>query len=473
VIALIELTRSLARAYRTVLRRSLMDQGQRHSWPLLLCKADDGGLTLQSVQSEMALCFHQPSPRTLELIAFRAHVLAEFEGRTDAGVLVEHVAEGKGRARWDDAGVPRVLDIDTVTPDSVPMFPEVPADLTPMPAGFLTVLDEACRTVGKEQGGRFALTRIQLRGRRGDVVATDGRQLLVQAGFRLPWNDDILIPRTSVFACREFACDDQVLLGRSKTHVAVRCGPWTLLLEIDPKSRFPDTQAVIPRSVSIAARLTLDDRDAALLTSVLPKLPGVRDFSAPVTLDVGRRIAIRARAEGSDQVTEVPLVHSTATGPPMLLHLDRRLLHRAVAMGFRELEAVDADTPVMFRDRRRTFLWVLLDKKNAIPAGADVIRVDPADGTAAPPATPPLTRKEMEMPPPNNGQHPQQDRLRDQPLEKWDIEDIIAETEELRSVIQDAGARTIRLLAALKHHRRRSRAVQQAMHSLQQLRLGP
>jgi hypothetical protein len=58
-------------------------------------------------------------------------------------------------------------------------------------------------------------------------------------------------------------------------------------------------------------------------------------------------------------------------------------------------------------------------------------------------------------------------------MEQWDIEDVIAETEALRSVMQDANARTVRLLAALKHQRRRSRAVQQAMHSLQQLRLGP
>ena len=111
-----------------------------------------------------------------------------------------------------------------------------------MPAGFLTVLDEACRTAGKEPGGRFALTRIQLRGKRGDVVATDGRQLLVQGGFRLPWSDDVLVPRTSVFSCREFACHEEVLLGRTPTHVAVRCGPWTLLLAIDPNSRFPDVQ---------------------------------------------------------------------------------------------------------------------------------------------------------------------------------------------------------------------------------------
>src|ERR1700676_2473816 len=118
-----------------------------------------------------------------------------------------------------------------------------------MPEGLLPALDEASRTAGREPGGRFALTRIQLRGRRGDVVATDGRQLLVQAGFPWPWDDDVLIPRSSVFSCREFAGDGAALIGRTKTHVAVKCGPWTLLLVIDGHSRYPDVQAIIPRTV--------------------------------------------------------------------------------------------------------------------------------------------------------------------------------------------------------------------------------
>ena len=76
------------------------------------------------------------------------------------------------------------------------------------------------------------------------------------------------------------------------------------------------------------------------------------------------------------------------------------------------------------------------------------------------------------MPPPTNGHPPDDNRPRESQLEKWDIEDVIAETEALRSVLQDAGARTMRLLSALKHQRRQSRAVRAAMHSLQQLRLG-
>jgi hypothetical protein len=471
-IPMIELTRALARYYRTVLRRSLQEQEPRRSWPLLLCKADNSGLTLQSVQTDMALRFQQTGARPPDFIAFPTQALAEFEGRTDTSVVLEHLAAAKGRARWDDGGVPRVLDLEAVTSDKIPEFPEVPAQYVPMPTGFLAALDEASRTTGRDSGGRFALTRIQLRGKRGDVVATDGRQLLVQAGFSFPWTDDVLIPRSSVFGCREFAGNGEVLLGRTKTHVAIQCSPWTLLLAIDGGSRYPDTEAIIPRTVSVAARLVLDDQDAAFLTAALPKLPGAGDDNSPITLDLARQPAVRARGEQSEHVTELPLSRSTASGPPMRLCVDRRLLHRSIALGFRELEAVSADSPVVFRDGRRMHLWVPLDKKGAIPPGADVIRVGSTESAVPLPSPPTPNRKEIAMSAPTNNGHSPESRVRDPQLEKWDIEDVIAEAEALRTVVQDANARTTRLLAALKHQRRQSRAMRAAMQSLQQLRLG-
>jgi hypothetical protein len=49
--------------------------------------------------------------------------------------------------------------------------------------------------------------------------------------------------------------------------------------------------------------------------------------------------------------------------------------------------------------------------------------------------------------------------------------ELIAEAEAMRTLLQDASTRVARLLAALKQHRRQSRAVQAAMHSLKQLQL--
>jgi hypothetical protein len=48
---------------------------------------------------------------------------------------------------------------------------------------------------------------------------------------------------------------------------------------------------------------------------------------------------------------------------------------------------------------------------------------------------------------------------------------VIAQAEALRGLLHEALLRTARLLAALKHQRRRSQAVQQAMQSLKELQL--
>jgi len=53
--------------------------------------------------------------------------------------------------------------------------------------------------------------------------------------------------------------------------------------------------------------------------------------------------------------------------------------------------------------------------------------------------------------------------------ERGGLEEIITEVEALRNLLQDVSTRTARVLAALKHQRRQSRAVQAAMQSLRQL----
>jgi hypothetical protein len=57
---LIEVPQALARRFRAVLRQSLMAEGPRGLWPLLLARADCEGLTLQARQGDQALRYSQP-----------------------------------------------------------------------------------------------------------------------------------------------------------------------------------------------------------------------------------------------------------------------------------------------------------------------------------------------------------------------------------------------------------------------------
>ena len=119
---MIVLPRSLARRFRAVLRRSLQDLEQRNAWPLLLCRADERGLTLEAVCPDFALRYQHPGARTPETLVFRSSALADIEGRTDAPAHLERVDAKSGRARFEEGGEPRCVEFDLVTADSAPPF---------------------------------------------------------------------------------------------------------------------------------------------------------------------------------------------------------------------------------------------------------------------------------------------------------------------------------------------------------------
>ena len=64
---MIEIPRALARQFRAVLRRSLLDQDPRGPWPLILCRAGEGGLVLQACQGDLALRYQLEGARALRV----------------------------------------------------------------------------------------------------------------------------------------------------------------------------------------------------------------------------------------------------------------------------------------------------------------------------------------------------------------------------------------------------------------------
>ena len=471
---MIVIPRTLARLFRSVLRRSVVEQVPRGEWPLVRCEAGQPGLRLSTQRGDIGLCYREAGERAADTLVFRSSVLQQVEGRTLEPVTLEQVAAGKGRARWDEGAVPRVLDFETVTPDSIPTVPQVPFEWVAMPDGFLTVMDEATRTTAKESA-RFALSRIQLKGRGGQVVATDGKQLLIQGGCHFPWRDDVLVPRVPAFGLRELVEERPVAIGRTESHVAVRAGRWTFWLAIDTSSRYPDVEAVVPTPSAGACRLSLDAADAAFLASALPKLAGQDDDHSPVTLDLGRNVLVRARAQGGDAVTEVELSRSRVEGSATLC-IDRTNLRRALQLRFAEVLVCKPDTPLLFRDKRRVFVTMPLDKQSALAPSPDAVRI--ASSVSAPSPTQksseqPRGRRRPTMPASHaNNDPPSASRGNGATAEGCpSITELIAEAEALRASVQESSARLTRLIAGLKQHKRASLAMRAAMQSLRQLKL--
>ena len=466
---MIEIPRALAWSFRAVLRKSIVEQEPRGEWPLMLCRAGKDGLRLFAQRGDVGVCYHAAGKHAAAAIAFRATVLEQFEERSDDRVILDEVGPGKGQARWTEGAVPRVFEFETVPPETVPDLPKPPTAWSTLPSSFLHALDEAAQTTAKESV-RFALARIQLRGQAGEVIASDGRQLLVQSGFTFPWQDDVLVPRVRAFGLRDLAAEATVKVGRLKQQVVICSGRWTFLLGIDSKARFPSVQEVIPRPAAITSRLRIAPEDAVFLASTLPKLPGRDDEHAPITLDLNGRTIVRSRCQDGGLTTDVELTRSTIEGQPVRLNLKRSLLRRAMLLGCTELGIVSADKPLLARNLSRLYVVMPLDKEAALPPRKDAICIT---SVTPPAASPPPQPRRAPMPLPNSNGHSKEDPAegRVSPDRAPSIAELVAVAEELRNQLQDASIRVARLLAGLKQHRRQSRAVQGALHSLRQLKL--
>jgi hypothetical protein len=319
---------------------------------------------------------------------------------------------------------------------------------------------------------------------------------LVQEGYRFPWSEALLVPRSPAVLAKEVPLDASVEVGRTKTHVALRLGNWTFYLRIDADSRFPNIDAVIPRSSQIASRCKIAPEDTAFLLQSLPRLPGQDDEHAPVTLDLHDGVVIRAKAAEQDRVTEVVLQRSTASGNAIRFCTDRELLARALNLGFNEIQIVDAATPILCEDGHRRYVWMALER-DAISPTADAVRIVSVSTAVGEPAPnkPRLARHSRQrsalngttshagiqkssagvLPAPfPNAQEAStvvqaaQVRSRSSGADNG-LQTLIDEAEALKNVLRDAYTRTHHVLTVARRQRKQANAVQPVMASLRQL----
>jgi len=461
--------RALVRSFRAVMRRCLFEGSSRNDWPILLVRSDGRQTVLESARGPIAVRFTLPGSAESAMIAFRSSVLAEFEGRTMAPVVLKQVGDGQGVACWEHSGVPCEQALATVHPDSVPPLPELPNEFVPMPDGFLKALAEAALTTASVSV-RYALQQVQLGGKDGTIIATDGKELLIQSGFPLPWRDSVLVPRLRLDGLPGVRFDGSVMLGRTATHVVLQFADWTFFLRIDDKARYPQVADVLPRQSARTARLLLAAEDVGRLVEILPKLPGHDVDQTPVTMDLEKVVTVRGRGTSSGPAVEVMLAGSTMTGTPLRFATDRHYLLRALQLGFTELTVVRPDVPLVCRDATRTYCWMPLDKSAVVLPDDKMIRLHSPEPNLPEQESP--ESRSVVMPPPSNNGHSSEDRSPVSADRTGGIEELLSEAESLRQSLSEASTRAARLVAALKLHRRQSRAVQAAVSTLQQLRIG-
>jgi len=482
---MIVFTRALARLLVSVLRRSLIESGARWQAPWLLCRTDGEGLMIYAEAGMVGVCYRAPGRPAPDAMAFNAAVLEAVGGRRgDEPIVFESVGKRKGRARWQNGNVPRLQEFETRSPDQVPQCPALPKHWSPQPPSYLLAFDEAAQTAAGE-AAKFAMTRIQLHGKLGQIVATDSKQALLQSGFRFPWEDSVLVPSLRAFGRRELNQENVIRIGRTEKMVCLQAGSWSFFLGIDTTGRFPPVHDIIPRPKSITCRAVINPEDAQFLAEALPRLPGRKDEFSPITLDLGRTVTVRARAAESETLTEIELARSTSQGTAQRLAVNRDYLERALRLGLPELQVVDAAKPVVFQDKERLYLCMTLLGDHILAPRADALRISSAtdrkaekkEPVAIPESVP--SRRIPIMATRNNHHAPQ-----DQPINGRsensaehgaaqsggpNVMQLLSEVELIRGVLQDALGRVNHLHSALKQFRRQGAAMENAMKSLRGL----
>ena len=279
-------------------------------------------------------------------------------------------------------------------------------------------------------------------------------------------------------------------MGKTDTHVVLRAGPWTIWLEIQKEVRFPEVERVIPQTGEVLTRLRVDPEDARFLESSLARLPGGEELNSPVTVDLNGRIAVRANAPDQPrQVTELVLSRSSYTGLPVCIATNRAFLDRALRLGFTEIGFTGVESPFVCRDQRTVYAVQPLSGGSAPDPSVNVTCIESAAATAAEdrvPTRPETARRPMSEPVARDGHEPARPaettpRTAARPVATSDtagteppgtsLAALIQEAEALHATLTDAKARTARLIAGLRRHRKQSRLVNETLRSLRQLRL--
>jgi hypothetical protein len=370
---MINLPQSVFRDCLAVFRRILPKPFlARAATPISVSSSRDG-IRLQLVHCDICVEFHHPSPSEKLEFAIPISALVDCEGRGAGVVRLQPIKNVKVELHWEQAGAPCVREYAVPDTRHSP-FPAWPSRDTANDPSLLAALDEAMQ-IPTGSIGRLSLSRIQLRGKEGDIVATDGRQLLVQGGFQFPWNESLLVSRTPVFAAKELPKGEVVRVARTKTHVLIRIGAWTIALCIDPATSFPKVDSVIPRESDVKTRWHIAETEAPVLAKMLDKLPAAKEEYAPVTIDLARTPAIRARAEDEKRCTDLAVPSSQLEGKTTRLATDRRYLQKAMELGFCSILITSSDKPIMCKDDKRLYVWVPIDSKSALPPQANPIRL--------------------------------------------------------------------------------------------------
>lgn len=372
---MIQITRQLAKVFRSVFKRTFGRQVT-----MLSVRAGDDGLFIAFQGPTQTLRYHDPQPQEQETLLLPFQVLDDVQGPKAEPVFLNTRRPGVIGASWQQKGDYRELEYEALEPvPNTPAFPEWPAPNAEQPPTFLAALRDAYETTDLESS-RYALGCVQLRGHDGVMAATDGRQLLRQSGFSFGFEESVLVLPSKFFFSRELPTDQPIRIGVNRDDkgvfkVAFQVGPWTYWLDTERGRRFPDVDQTIAPVEHVPTTLQLASADAQFLTENLHRLPD-GNSNREVTLDLNGKVILRAANATTPRPAELVLRNSHKQGDDLRLCTDRKFLARAATLGFSEIHLPNSESPAIAKDSSRTYVWMLLNPKDAVKPSDDCLRIE-------------------------------------------------------------------------------------------------
>ena len=358
--------RRIAALFRAALRRCYEGPVSRSDQLPVLARITKNGLFMHVRRESFSILFHNEDVTGKGVFAFPASAFGQIEGRTTDPVEITLQRPELAQARWTDRGSQRSIEIPLIDPGTVEAPPGLPKEFTPLPMHFVPALYEASRTAAS-QDTKYIVTKLQLRGKSGSIIATDTRQLLVQGGYEFPFKDDVLLPRCEVFGLQPLHTYEDIGIGRTDTNVAIRVGPWSFVFPIDKEGRYPDVTQIIPRTSKSATRFRLHPNDAQrFLDNLVRRIKGPAAKDHAVTLDLIEAPCLRFELDG--RVIEVALAESDIKGERVRMVLNLAQFLRAIELRFSEFEITHPDKPIVARDGDRIYMSMPMSASSAVPS---------------------------------------------------------------------------------------------------------
>ncbi len=459
----------LPAALRLVLRKLFGRWGQRRV-PYFELGVDATGLRIRASDAEIAVEYFQPGTHPPFRTAIPLVLLAELSGSRDQPLELSHPRAGVLLAKWQERGIPRSQEYELPAELEPVVVPQLPETWSENPSSFVAALREAFATTD-DASTRYALQCVQLRGASGEIGATDGRQGLLQAGFRFPFQEDVLVKGTKVFECSALETGSPVQVGLAEDRFVLRTGPWTFWLPTEKESRFPRLNDSIPAVSEATTSLELGASDLRFLRANLARLPGTAD-DRKVTLDLNGSVALRVAPAGAAVPTELVLTRSNKSGDDLRLCFDRRFLARVAAMELSQLHLYGAAGVIRASDERRSYVWMPYAAEGVVPPHEQALRVESPAASTSRSSTPvrseiPLKRKSS--PPEKVADVKPTSRTQPSPAERplatTSIDVAIALQEQVRHTLRSLKY----LIRQLKAERAQQRLLKSTLASLKQL----